>query len=321
MSCKVPGLSGKKPTPEPHQSVSPPAPGASYTVLPHSSSHNASARAAHAGPGGLFMNAPQASTARTAPGPQETPLTLLRKHWGYPAFRPHQETIIASVLAGNDTLAIMATGGGKSLCYQLPALYLGGLTVVISPLIALMKDQVDDLNARGIMAAACNSSLDSRERTRIEAEMKAGRLHLLFVSPEKCMQAGFLDTLAAAPVRLIAIDEAHCISEWGHNFRPEDPGTCPVQETVPHRSGDCPYRDRDPGSAERYLPAARPRACQGVRGQFQPGEPDVPGGPEEEPAGHARRFPLPAQERVWHRLLHEQERDRRDRIRTPEKRL
>ncbi|MFZ1126621.1 RecQ family ATP-dependent DNA helicase, partial [Methanoregula sp.] len=167
------------------------------------------------------MNAPQASTARTAPGPQETPLTLLRKHWGYPAFRPHQETIIASVLAGNDTLAIMATGGGKSLCYQLPALYLGGLTVVISPLIALMKDQVDDLNARGIMAAACNSSLDSRERTRIEAEMKAGRLHLLFVSPEKCMQAGFLDTLAAAPVRLIAIDEAHCISEWGHNFRPE----------------------------------------------------------------------------------------------------
>ena len=112
------------------------------------------------------MNAPQASTARTAPGPQETPLTLLRKHWGYPAFRPHQETIIASVLAGNDTLAIMATGGGKSLCYQLPALYLGGLTVVISPLIALMKDQVDDLNARGIMAAACNSSLDSRERTR-----------------------------------------------------------------------------------------------------------------------------------------------------------
>ncbi len=167
------------------------------------------------------MNAPQASTARTAPGPQETPLTLLRKHWGYPAFRPHQETIIASVLAGNDTLAIMATGGGKSLCYQLPALYLGGLTVVISPLIALMKDLVDDHNARGIMAAACNSSLDSRERTRIEAEMKAGRLHLLFVSPEKCMQAGFLDTLAAAPVRLIAIDEAHCISEWGHNFRPE----------------------------------------------------------------------------------------------------
>ena len=165
-------------------------------------------------------------TLQTAPQHQcseqhQTPVSLLRKYWGYPAFLPHQEAIIASVLAGNDTLAIMATGGGKSLCYQLPALYLGGLTVVISPLIALMKDQVDDLNARGIPAAAFNSTLDSRERTRIEIEMKEGRLRLLFVSPEKCMQAGFLDTLASAPVRLIAIDEAHCISEWGHNFRPE----------------------------------------------------------------------------------------------------
>jgi ATP-dependent DNA helicase RecQ len=167
------------------------------------------------------MDTPQTAPLQQSTGPHQTPVSLLKKYWGYPAFLPHQESIIASVLSGHDTLAIMATGGGKSLCYQLPALYLGGLTVVISPLIALMKDQVDDLNARGIPAAAFNSTLDYRERTRIEAEMKAGRLHLLFVSPEKCMQAGFLDTLAAAPVRLIAIDEAHCISEWGHNFRPE----------------------------------------------------------------------------------------------------
>ncbi|MFA4823672.1 MAG: DNA helicase RecQ [Methanoregula sp.] len=149
------------------------------------------------------------------------PDELLKKYWGYHEFLPHQKEIIESVINGNDTLAIMATGGGKSLCYQLPALYLGGLTVVISPLISLMKDQVDDLNARGIPAAAYNSSLEYRDRTRIENDLKEGNLRLLFISPEKCMQTNFLDSLRASPVHLIAIDEAHCISEWGHNFRPE----------------------------------------------------------------------------------------------------
>jgi ATP-dependent DNA helicase RecQ len=146
---------------------------------------------------------------------------LLHTYWGSPAFLPHQEEVIGSVLAGHDTLAIMATGGGKSLCYQLPALYLGGLTLVVSPLISLMKDQVDDLNARGIPAAAWNSTLDYPDRVRLEEGLRDGSLRLLFISPEKCMQAGFLASLAHAPVRLIAIDEAHCISEWGHNFRPE----------------------------------------------------------------------------------------------------
>jgi ATP-dependent DNA helicase RecQ len=124
-------------------------------------------------------------------------------------------------VGGRDTLAILTTGSGKSLCYQLPAVYLGGITLVVSPLLALMKDQADALNARGIMAAAWTGQLDSAGRGRIEAAMREGRLRILFVSPEKCMQPGFLAFLKGFPVRLLAIDEAHCISEWGHDFRPE----------------------------------------------------------------------------------------------------
>ncbi|WP_067050519.1 DNA helicase RecQ [Methanofollis ethanolicus] len=146
---------------------------------------------------------------------------LLKKYWGYTSFLPHQREIITSVLEGRDTVGIMATGGGKSLCYQVPALYLGGLTLVVSPLISLMKDQVDDLNLRGIPAAAYTGTLTYQERTEIERQMADNALRLLFISPEKCMQSGFLKSLGQYPVRLIAIDEAHCISEWGHNFRPD----------------------------------------------------------------------------------------------------
>jgi ATP-dependent DNA helicase RecQ len=163
-------------------------------------------------------------------------LDILKKYWGHRSFRPLQEEIIQSVLDGQDTLALLPTGGGKSVCFQVPAMAMDGVCLVISPLIALMRDQVQNLRKRGIQAAALNSSLSPREIDITLDNAAHGGLKFLYLSPERLKTELFLARLKKIKVSMVAIDEAHCISEWGHDFRPPYREIADIRELLPDKT-------------------------------------------------------------------------------------
>ncbi len=194
---------------------------------------------------------------------QDPVAAVLRRYFGLDALRPLQREAIDAALAGRDALVVMPTGGGKSLCFQLPPLVSGKLTVVVSPLIALMQDQVDGLKLLGYPAAAAHSNLDAKGRTELQEQLRGGELRLLLVAPERLFLDGFLRMLEARDIGAFAIDEAHCISQWGHDFRPEYRRLRELRERFP----GVPF--------QAFTATATPRVQQDIQEQLSLREPEV----------------------------------------------
>ncbi len=170
---------------------------------------------------------PDGSTLR------ESPREVLRRVFGFPAFRGQQEAAVDHLVQGGDALVLMPTGGGKSICYQVPALVRHGTAIVVSPLIALMDDQVAALRQLGVSAGALHSEVEPEDAARVSRALNDGTLDLLYVSPERLLMSGTMDRLARQEIALIAIDEAHCVSAWGHEFRPEYRGLTRLKRDFP----------------------------------------------------------------------------------------
>ena len=170
-------------------------------------------------------------------------LQTLKKYWNYDNFRPLQAEIIQSILDGRDTLALMPTGGGKSLCFQVPTMVMGGLCLVITPLIALMKDQVENLKKRDIRAAAIYTGMSYEQQKTALDNCQWGPYHFLYVSPERLESEEFRERLSRLPICLIAVDEAHCISQWGYDFRPSYLKIAEIREVIRQKGDEAIRRE------------------------------------------------------------------------------
>ena len=228
---------------------------------------------------------------------------VLKQYYGYDSFRPMQADIISHIMGGQDTVVLMPTGGGKSVCFQVPAVVQAGVCVVVSPLIALMKDQVEALKGNGIPAAYLNSSIGQSEQNQIASDCLQGGLKLLYVSPEKLLAEGFLNFIGRLNVSMFAVDEAHCISSWGHDFRPEYTQLRILRERFPQVPIIALTATADRLTQRDIAAAAQPAQPQGISVELRPAQHQPHRAARPEPHRRRARLSGAPPRRGGHHLL------------------